>query len=531
MKENVTKILLIIILFLAFSLRIYRLDSVPPSISWDEAAVGYNSWTIANYGRDEYGKSFPLFFKSFGDDKHPVHIYLTAIFVKLLGLSEFSIRLPSAVFGTLNVLLIFFLTNLLFKNQKISLIASFFLAISPQNIQFSRFNHEANFALFFFMLGLVLFFLLLKGKNNFLPFSVLSFLVSFFTYHPAKVVVPIMLLVLLAFYTKDIILDKKNMITSAFIILFCIVILIFNPQLLGLSRINQTALNEDEIIKTQVFKITSNKFLGRVNLYANQYLMHFSPKFLFISGDKNPKLSSQSTGEFYKIDAIFLILGLFYLLFRRSRKGIIILVWAFIAPVPSAFAAEGPHAARSLFMMGSWNMISAVGFYSFISILKKPVYKLTVIIISLLVICFMMINYLTYYFGEYATRYAIDWQYGMKQIVEYVKGHPEYTQIFMTDVRSQPYIFFLYYLKVPQPDFSAKVIYNNYESKSYNTVSLFDRYSFGGWDPIESIPERRVLYILTPSQYDGLKYKPSFEIKKRVDYPNGAIAFYLISAK
>lgn len=529
MKVNVTKILFIIILFLAFSLRVYKLDSVPPSISWDEAAVGYNAWTIANYGKDEYGQSFPLYFKSFGDDKHPVHIYSTAVFVKLLGLSKFSIRLPSAVFGTLNVILIFFLTNLLFKNQKISLIASFFLAISPQNIQFSRFNHEANFALFFFMLGLVLFFLFLKKKNNYLPFSVLSFLVSFFTYHPAKVVVPIMFLVLLAFYIKDIFQDKKNMITSAFIILFCIIILIFNPQLLGLSRINQTALNEDQISKTQTFKVTGNKFLGRINLYVNQYIKHFSPQFLFISGDKNPKLSSQSTGEFYKMDAIFLILGFFYLLFRKSREGIIILVWALVAPIPSAFTAEAPHAARSLFMMGSWTIISAVGFNLFVYFFKKPVYKRPVIVISLLAICFMLVNYLNYYFGEYATRYAIDWQYGMKQIVEYVKENPQYNQVYMTDVRSQPYIFFLYYLKVPQPDFSAKVIYNNSESKSYSTVSLFDRYSFGGWDPIESIPERWVLYIITPSQYDGLRKKSSFEVKNIVYYPNKSIAFYLIS--
>lgn len=86
------------------------------------------------------------------------------------------------------------------------------------------------------------------------------------------------------------------------------------------------------------------------------------------------------------------------------------------------------------------------------------------------------------------------------------------------------------YLKVPQPDFSSKVIYNNSESKSYSSVSLFDRYSFGGWDPIESIPERGVLYIITPSQYDGLKYKSSFEIKRMIDYPNEAKAFYIVSA-
>src|SRR3989344_517563 len=146
--------ILFLIIILAATLRIYRLDSAPPSLSWDETAVGYNAWTIANWGRDEYGKVFPAFFKSFSDDKHPVHIYATAVSVKLLGLSEFSTRLPSALFGILNVLLIFFLAKLMFSSEILGLFASVLLTISPYNIHFSRFNHEANFALFFFMLGL-----------------------------------------------------------------------------------------------------------------------------------------------------------------------------------------------------------------------------------------------------------------------------------------------------------------------------------------------------------------------------------------
>ena len=55
------------------------------------------------------------------------------------------------------------------------LIAAFLLAISPYGIQFSRYNHEANFALFFFLLGLTLFFLGIEKKNIALSFAFLSF--------------------------------------------------------------------------------------------------------------------------------------------------------------------------------------------------------------------------------------------------------------------------------------------------------------------------------------------------------------------
>lgn len=528
---NKTKILLFAIIILSAVLRIYRLDSVPPSISWDEAAVGVNSYYIANFGKDEYGKSFPVYFRSFADDKHPVHIYLTSLSTKILGLSEFSTRFSSALFGILNVLLIFYLAKLLFKKNVIALIASLILAISPYNIHFSRFNHEANFALLFFMLGLIFFLLSVKKNNNFLPLSILGFALSFISYHPSKIVVPLVVMLLAMLYTRQLFKRNLSFFISLLIGAIFFLIIILNPQLLGIARVNQTSLSREAVEKTELFKLTKSDLLGRINLVFTQYISHFSPQYLFISGDKNPRLSSQSPGEFYITDAIFLSLGLIFLIGKRSKEGLILLVWAFFAPLPSALVSEAPHAGRAVFMMGSFHVISAVGLYYGFSFLRKFVVKLVLVALISAVMIFSVTNYLRYYFGEYVSRYAIEWQYGMKQIISFVKTHPEYTQVFMTDVRSQPYIFFLYYLKVPLPEYLNTVIYNNLETKSYNTVSNFDRYYFGLWDPIESFPNKGVLYVVTPSQYDGLRHKLLFDVKKVIYYPNGAAAFYLVSAK
>ncbi|MDP3758846.1 MAG: glycosyltransferase family 39 protein [Candidatus Daviesbacteria bacterium] len=526
---NKAKVLLITIVILAAALRLYRLDIVPPSLSWDEAAVGYNSWTIANWGRDEYGNLFPAFFKSFGDDKHPVHIYSTAISVKLLGLSEFSTRLPAAVFGILNVILIFFLAKLMFSSEAIALFASFFLAISPYNIHFSRFNHEANFALFFFMLGLTLFYLAIKNKRRLLPLSVLSFAISFITYHPAKIVVPLVIILLVLLHGKQLLKNKRGLLGVLIVAISFSFLVLFNPQLLGIARVNQTSLNMDEVRKTRLFQLTNNEILGRLNLTLTQYSWHFSSDYLLISGDKNPRLSDQFSGQFYIPDALFLIAGVIFLLYRRSKPGILLLVWALVAPLPSALVSEAPHSARAMFMMGSWHAISAVGFYSIINLLPKPYLKKGMVVTTILILLFLLSRYLNYYYGEYAKKNAIDWQYGMKQIVEYIKD-TEYSQVFTTDARSQPYIFFLYYLKVPLTEYLSSVVYNRSEAnKSFNTVSYFDRYYFGGWDPVESSPEKGFLYVVTPSQYDGLKYKLVFQVKKVIYYPNGTLAYYIVS--
>src|SRR3990167_2208416 len=111
------KILLILVIFLAFFLRFYKISETPPSLYWDEASLGYNAYSILKTARDEHGKFLPVTnFAAFGDYKPPGYIYLTVPAIAIFGLSEFAIRFPSALFGTLTVLLAYFLTKRLFEN-------------------------------------------------------------------------------------------------------------------------------------------------------------------------------------------------------------------------------------------------------------------------------------------------------------------------------------------------------------------------------------------------------------------------------
>jgi len=76
-------VILIFVFILAFLLRFYNLDKIPNGLYQDETAIGYNAYSILETGKDEYGKSLPLYFKSFGDQKLPVYIYAAVISVKI----------------------------------------------------------------------------------------------------------------------------------------------------------------------------------------------------------------------------------------------------------------------------------------------------------------------------------------------------------------------------------------------------------------------------------------------------------------
>jgi hypothetical protein len=136
---------------------------------------------------------------------------------------------------------------------------------------------------------------------------------------------------------------------------------------------------------------------------------------------------------------------------------------------------------------------------------------------------------MNYYYTVYGQKHAIEWQYGMKGIVKYLKKNPDRVQVYMDKIRQQPYIFFLYYLKTPLPELLETVKYDQSESKSYNTVVSFDKYQFGGnWNIIDSIPTCGVTYIMTPSYRTGLKYAADLETKEVIEYPDGADAFYIV---
>jgi len=117
MPRSLNFYLLVVIIFIAAVLRFYKLASVPPSLYWDEASLGYNAYSILKSARDEHGKFLPFTnFAAFGDYKPPGYIYATVPSIAVFGLNEFAIRFPSAFFGVLTVLLTYPLTKKLLEN-------------------------------------------------------------------------------------------------------------------------------------------------------------------------------------------------------------------------------------------------------------------------------------------------------------------------------------------------------------------------------------------------------------------------------
>src|SRR3989344_6433819 len=96
-----TKLLVLGFMILGLVLRVTWLTKYPAGFTPDEAAFGYNAYSILQTGKDEWGTPWwQLFFtnmRSFGDYKLPLYTFLTIPSIKIFGLSEFATRLPNAI--------------------------------------------------------------------------------------------------------------------------------------------------------------------------------------------------------------------------------------------------------------------------------------------------------------------------------------------------------------------------------------------------------------------------------------------------
>ncbi len=530
LKNKFVLFSLLVIIILSVFVRVYKLTSVPPSLNWDEVAASYNAYTIKNWFRDEYGNFLPLVFKSFGDDKHPVHIYFTALVYTVFGVSDFTSRLSSVLISVGAVIGVLLYCKYQFKNQWIGLVSSLLIAISFYHIHYSRGLWEANFAISLFILAVGLFSYGVSKSRFILLASFGIFGLSLLSYHSSKVVVfPLVILLVILNFDKERI-NKYLLLGLAIFGLFCS-LLVIEPRLLGIERAKQTRLDPRLVENTFLYKKTGNELLGRIEASSVYYKNYFTYNYLFEIGDQEPRGSANVGGQFYKFYVILAPLGFITLFIRRRFKELIFLtVWLLFAPIPAALAGANPNATRAIFMLGPLEILSAAGIGILISNLKSQVKSgFAFVILSLILAVSFYPKYLKY-INTYPQEEAIQWQYGLKQAVEHVKDNPDYRRIYVTKIRSQPYIFFLNYLNVPLPELLASVKYDNSGSKSYNTIESFDKYNFGNWDYIESQPIDGILYILTQSEYTGLRHMNDFTIKQIINYPGGDVAFYLISS-
>ncbi|HEX7042788.1 MAG TPA: glycosyltransferase family 39 protein [Patescibacteria group bacterium] len=533
---------LAVIIIVAAALRLWQLGAVPSSPDWDEVALGYNAYSIIHTGRDEYSAFMPVVMRSYDDYKPALYSYLSIPTIETFGLSVFSVRLPSAIFGILTVIAVYFLVKDLFKKEEISLLISGLLAISPWHIQFSRIAFESNVGLAFNVFGALFF---IKGLKRpwLLFFSITSFVASAYVYQSEKVFSPLLIIALAIIFRKQLFKIPKKLIVSVILVGFVLSLpmlwyILTNKNALeraqGVSVFaDQTILKEDAkrlLIDTKNHDVVGLVLDNRRLVYAKEivanYLSHFDFNWLFISGDL-ARHHAPNMGLMYLWELPFLLLGLYFLLFGDFSKEtkLLIFSWFLITPIPASVTTGVPHAVRALNFLPIYQVFVGLGLLCALRWIGKygKYAKLSFVAIVFAISMFNFIYYIDQYFVQQSYYTAYDWQYGYAKAVPYIIQHEnDYQRIVVSNQPplDQSYMFFLFYLKYDPA---------LYQSETKDASGGFrENHSFGKFEfrPIGNEKESKTLYVGRPSDFGS-------DIKKleTIYYPSGEGAIVIATNK
>lgn len=536
-----TIILLFLITVIALALRLWSLGNVPPSPDWDEAALGYNAYSIMQTGRDEYGQLLPIVLRSFDDYKPALYTYLIIPFIKIFDLSIVSVRLPSAILGLLSVVAVFFLVKEIFKKDNIALLVSFLMAISPWHIQFSRIAFESNIGLFLNIFFVLLFLKSFK-KHWLIIFSSLLAGINIYTYQSEKVFTPLLVLALILIFKKRFISIPKKYIIAAFIAGLIIVLPMVSYTLTnknalerarGVSIFNSDTTNLSESSKKILIDTKNNDLIGlffdnRRFQFAKSvifgYISHFDINWLFITGDE-ARHHAPGMGLMYLWEMPFLLIGLYIFLFGEVDKKtkLLIFSWFLIAPLPASVTGGVPHAVRTLNFLPTFQIFTAFGIFAFFNVFKKLKLNKFIFIVLITIIVVNFIYYLDQYFVQQNYYNSQEWQYGYKETIEEVKKiEHKYEKIVVSNkpYLNQSYIFFLFYLKYPPSDYQEEI---QSSSGGFRENHKYGKFEFRPIEWDKELKKSKQLYVGMPSDFSA-----DAKIIKQINFLDGKSAFVLV---
>ncbi|HUV71846.1 MAG TPA: glycosyltransferase family 39 protein [Clostridia bacterium] len=552
-KNLFEKFILVLVFSLALFLRVYKISSFPAGPNMDEVSQGYTAYSILKTGRDEWGQFLPLSPRAFGDYRAPLYTYLIIPSIALFGLNEWAIRFPAALVGSLAVLVLFFLTKKLIGNQSVSLGAAFLLAISPWHISLSRGAFEASLHVFLFPLGFLLF---LKGLKNLrcllLSGTVLG--LNLFSYYASRFFTPLAVVVLILFYRKEFLKEKKNLffiVVFGFFVLFSGLALVWG----GKTRVIDTSLTKPTDnwagvavrqyeaawngFSPAAEKLFNNKlsFIA-VNFYK-QYLDYFSPSFLFSRGPAEATYGMiPGRGVLYLFE-LPLILFAFYGLVKNVKNkepkvGLLILTLLLIAPLSAALAKGERAANRAVPMLPFWPMLSAFGAVGLWEYLKKSVPKKLLLASFIIISALSLAFFLEDYFYHAPTLNAPNMSYGWRQISLLLEGKSkDCRKVVVSRHLSEPQIAIAYFLKLDPylvQQFSPNWL--EYEKKGLLFVDQLseyrlDKFEFRDFHFPEDQKLPNTLFIGKLEDFAGVKGK--FENVVYYPGPEQKVALKLVS--
>jgi len=401
-------------------------------------------------------------------------------------------------------------------------------------------------AQFFFSIG-ILFLIKAIKKIKFLPLGIFFFSLSTYAYHNTKIVVPILILIYFLIFLfkrfKETLLKHKKTFIISFLILSVLIIPqiinIFNKDAQARSRwvfvINPASINQIENNRNTylgnplVAKLKYNRVALFTTTVAKNYLDFINPKILFFNSTQNFQFNIPGEGVLYSVCLPFFYIGLIILVlkfFKKDKLSIFLIFWFLVGLVPAVVTTGDFPIIRAMTVLPLPQIFITLGLFKTLDILKNKKIKNIFIILFLGILSIQSFKYFKNYFTDYTTNFSSSWQYGYKEVVNYIKeNYPNYDQVIFTKKYGEAHEFVLFYWPWNPSSYQNDPNLNWDFHSDWYWVNAFDKFKFvNDWEikkETENI-KTKTLLITSPGNYNEnsnlvktiyfLDQKPAFDI-------------------
>jgi len=352
-----------------------RLEDAPRYLVTDEVFSALTAHSVATTGRDPHGAFLPLYFQmdlpKGGRPMwfQPILVYAMAAVLKVRPLSEGAIRLPMAIAGVVNVVLMYLIGRQLFGRELFAIAAAVLLALTPVHFMYSRFAMDFQAPLPFVLGWLLCVVTYLKTPSAPLLFAAgLMLGVGIYSYIAAVALMPLyLLLTCVVLLLRRERASRYPTLAAGFMLpaLLTIPVLLTHPTLL---RDVAAHYQPDGAPVTSgaadsfATLFSSGSIVDALSLYAR----FWNPRFLFIDGPLRSTDSTWLVGVFLLPLAGLLLVGVVRVLGRPLAPATVLLMAGLVtAPIPASFAGQTEAIRRALELVPFAVLIGIVGLEAF----------------------------------------------------------------------------------------------------------------------------------------------------------------------
>lgn len=325
---------LIVIFMIGAALIFFEYQTIPFGFDYDE--VGFARLALSLDGQPY------IPYSSLATGHSTLYFYALLIFFKIFGVVKLALRLPSAIFGLLNLAMFYFIMRFVLK--KYAFLLTLVLATLRWYFSFARFSYEATFLLFWELV--VIYFLLRFFKSRSfrdLVFTALFSAFAFNSYTPGRIffVLPLVFLILL-YLKKQIPFNR----ISLFLGIFFVMVL---PLIAYLLAYSDQRFNDQFFFQNPKLSVKEKMKFFYDGAKSTVLMFH-------LRGDFNGRHNYPGKPAVNPILGLFFLAGLYIAIKNYKKLDNQIFIGFFtIALLPTLFAYphESPHMLRTFSVIPS----------------------------------------------------------------------------------------------------------------------------------------------------------------------------------